>query len=81
MDKVSVTEKIEAQHQNQVVPVRVKVRLKNRKQLILKKLMLFGLKPSLRMAALKMLSCKKNKYVLKELEEEAEGEYIISFYL
>lgn len=71
-NKVDVSEKVETFPQNQVIPVRVKVRLKNRRQLILKKLMLFGLRPSLRMAALKMLNCKKNKYILKELEEEAE---------
>ncbi|KAK9890866.1 hypothetical protein WA026_012210 [Henosepilachna vigintioctopunctata] len=70
-DRITVNQKSDSTL-NQITPVRVKVKIKNRKQLILKKLMLFGLRPSLRMAALKMLSCKKNKYTLKELEEEAE---------
>lgn len=53
----------------------VKAKQKNRKQMLLKRLMLFGLKPSLRMAALKMLMCKKKKISLCDLsKDELDGE-------
>lgn len=44
--------------------------LKNRKYALLKRLMLFGLSPSLRMAALKMLMCKKRKLALYDLDND-----------
>lgn len=56
----------------------VKAKQKDRKYALLKRLMLFGLKPSLRMAALKMLMCKKKKLVLCDLNgDDLEGK--ISF--
>lgn len=60
--------------QNVLNSVKVKAKLRDQKRLILKKLMLFGLKPSLRMAALKMLTCRKQRISLSENEkEETEG--------
>ncbi|VEN46904.1 unnamed protein product [Callosobruchus maculatus] len=58
--KIVVTEKEIASTSN-CNSVTVKTRLRNQKQLILKKLMLLGLKPSLRMAALRVLTCKKKR--------------------
>nr|XP_023022465.1 zinc finger protein 583-like isoform X1 [Leptinotarsa decemlineata] len=70
-DKIMIQEKSEFDSiQNNFNSVTVKAKLKNRKQLILKKLMLFGLKPSLRMAALKMLACKKQNISLSDNEKE-----------
>lgn len=70
-DKIIVTEKNDSNStDNYFSSVMVKAKLKNRKQLILKRLMLFGLKPSLRMAALKMLTCKKKKISLTDEEGE-----------
>ncbi|KAJ8932731.1 hypothetical protein NQ314_014427 [Rhamnusium bicolor] len=70
-DKIIVSERNESSSsQNNFSSVLVKAKLKNRKQLILKRLMLFGLKPSLRMAALKMLTCKKKKISLSENEKD-----------
>ncbi|CAH0555405.1 unnamed protein product [Brassicogethes aeneus] len=74
-DKIVVTEKNDSNStENNFSSVLVKAKLKNRKQLILKRLMLFGLKPSLRMAALKMLTCKKKKISLTDEEEEETDE-------
>ncbi|XP_019871713.2 myoneurin [Aethina tumida] len=74
-DKIIVTEKNDSNStDNYFSSVMVKAKLKNRKQLILKRLMLFGLKPSLRMAALKMLTCKKKKISLTDEEVEEEPE-------
>lgn len=54
--------------------VYVRSKSKDRKQEILKRLMLFGLKPSLRMAALKMLVCKQKQVSLSDEEiEDEEG--------
>lgn len=54
--------------------VYVKAKSKEKKQQILKRLMLFGLKPSLRMAALKMLVCKQKQVSLSDDEiEDEEG--------
>lgn len=71
-DKIIVTERTDSNTttQNNFSSVLVKAKLKNRKQLILKRLMLFGLKPSLRMAALKMLTCKKKRITLSDLGTE-----------
>lgn len=76
-EKIIITEKTENNlSQNVLNSVKVKARLKDQKRLILKKLMLFGLKPSLRMAALKMLTCRKQRISLSENEkEETEGMY------
>lgn len=58
----------------------VKAKQKNRKQMLLKRLMLFGLKPSLRMAALKMLMCKKKKISLCDLSrDDFDGEYVYKY--
>ncbi|XP_066261059.1 uncharacterized protein [Euwallacea similis] len=74
-EKIVITEKTENNgSQNVLSSVKVKARLRDQKRLILKKLMLFGLKPNLRMAALKMLTCKKQHISLSEAEkEDAEG--------
>ncbi|KAL1498057.1 hypothetical protein ABEB36_008917 [Hypothenemus hampei] len=70
-EKIVITEKTENNStQNVLHSVKVKARLRDQKRLILKKLMLFGLKPSLRMAALKMLTCKKQRVSLSENEKE-----------
>ncbi|XP_018573698.1 zinc finger protein 271 isoform X2 [Anoplophora glabripennis] len=70
-DKIIVSERNDSNsNQNSFSSVLVKARLKNRKQLILKRLMLFGLKPSLRMAALKMLTCKKKKISFSENDKD-----------
>lgn len=53
--------------------VYVKAKSKDKRQEILKRLMLFGLKPSLRMAALKMLVCKQKQVSLSDDEVEDEG--------
>lgn len=50
--------------------VAVKAKQKYRKYALLKRLMLFGLRPSLRMAALKMLMCKKKKLALCDLNND-----------
>lgn len=50
--------------------VAVKAKQKDRKYALLKRLMLFGLRPSLRMAALKMLMCKKKKLALCDLSSD-----------
>lgn len=69
-----VTEKDKTQNYNVLL---VKTKQKNRKQMLLKRLMLFGLKPSLRMAALKMLMCKKKKISLCDLNrDEFDGEFM-----
>ncbi|CAH2005685.1 unnamed protein product [Acanthoscelides obtectus] len=63
--KIVVTEKIVASPPNCAGNgVTVKTKLKNQKQMILKKLMLLGLKPSLRMAALRVLTCKKKRITM-----------------
>lgn len=70
-EKIVVTEKTENNStQNVLNSVRVRASLKNKKRIILKKLMLLGLKPSLRMAALKMLTCRKQRISLSENEKE-----------
>ncbi|XP_076266438.1 uncharacterized protein LOC143200061 isoform X3 [Rhynchophorus ferrugineus] len=70
-EKIVVTEKTENNStQNVLSSVHVRASLKNKKRLILKKLMLLGLKPSLRMAALKMLTCRKQRISLSENEKE-----------
>lgn len=75
-DKILVTERSDSNLvQNNFNSVLVKAKIKDRKQLILKRLMLFGLKPSLRMAALKMLTCKKKLISFNENEKETEGSY------
>lgn len=59
----------------------VKAKQKDRKYALLKRLMLLGLKPSLRMAALKMLMCKKKKISLCDLNStELEGKKIMFVY-
>lgn len=80
-EKIVITEKTENNaSQNVLNSVKVKARLRDQKRLILKKLMLFGLKPNLRMAALKMLTCKKQQISLNENEkEESEGEFSLNF--
>ncbi|XP_057654495.1 zinc finger protein 879-like [Diorhabda carinulata] len=70
--KIMVSEKLETPIKNSLL---VKAKLRNRKQNILKKLMLFGLQPSVRMAALKMLICKKKPLLLDDEEKE---EYEVS---
>lgn len=57
--------------------VYVKAKSKDKRQEILKRLMLFGLKPSLRMAALKMLVCKQKQVSLSDDEVEDEGMHFI----
>ncbi|XP_050304389.1 zinc finger protein 675-like isoform X3 [Anthonomus grandis grandis] len=70
-DRIIVSEKCENNvNQNILNSIKVKARLKDQKRLILKKLMLFGLKPSLRMAALKMLTCRKQRIILSDNEKE-----------
>ncbi|CAH1154153.1 unnamed protein product [Phaedon cochleariae] len=70
-DRIVVSDKTLLNHpHNNFTSVSVKAKLKNKKQLILKKLMLFGLRPSVRMAALKMLACKKKNISLNENEKE-----------
>lgn len=60
----------------------VKTKHKDRRYALLKRLMLFGLKPSLRMAALKMLMCKKKKLLLCDLNsEDVEGKHLFGFFL
>lgn len=55
--------------------VYVKAKSKDKRQEILKRLMLFGLKPSLRMTALKMLVCKQKQVSLSDDDvEDEEGE-------
>ncbi|KAJ8941237.1 hypothetical protein NQ318_015669 [Aromia moschata] len=75
-DKIIVAERNDSNFsQYNCSSILVKAKLKSRKQLILKRLMLFGLKPSLRMAALKMLTCKRKKISLLENEkDEADAE-------
>ncbi|KAH1009393.1 hypothetical protein HUJ04_001755 [Dendroctonus ponderosae] len=74
-EKIVITERMDNNSsQNVLNSVKVKAKLRDQKRLILKKLMLFGLKPSLRMAALKMLTCRKQRISLSENEkEETEG--------
>ncbi|CAG9826780.1 unnamed protein product [Diabrotica balteata] len=72
--KITVTEKLDESHHVKHSVI-VKAKLKNRKQNILKKLMLFGLQPSVRMAALKMLICKKTS--LLDIEEKEENEVMV----
>ncbi|EFA10176.2 uncharacterized protein LOC658526 isoform X4 [Tribolium castaneum] len=72
-DKIVVSEKTDSSSlQNSFSSVLVKAKLRNKKQLILKRLMLFGLKPSLRMAALKMLTSKKKVLPLADSGQEEE---------
>lgn len=62
--------------------VYIKTKSKDKRQEILKRLMLFGLKPSLRMAALKMLVCKQKQVSLSDDEVEDEGKcYHVSNYI
>ncbi|XP_060528203.1 uncharacterized protein LOC132703133 isoform X2 [Cylas formicarius] len=74
-EKITVTEKVESNTPPAVTnSIVVKTKFKSRQQMMLKKLMLLGLRPSLRMAALKMLTCKKKRIWLSENEkEESEG--------
>jgi hypothetical protein len=73
-DKIVVSEKNDSSSsQNNFSSVLVKAKLRNKKQLILKRLMLFGLKPSLRMAALKMLTYKKKILPLTDSGQDEEG--------
>lgn len=72
-----VTEKVKAQSNTHLF---VKARQKNRKQMLLKRLMLFGLKPSLRMAALKMLMYKKKQISLCDLgKNNSDGKQLFVF--
>jgi hypothetical protein len=74
-DKIVVSEKNDSSSsQNNFSSVLVKAKLRNKKQLILKRLMLFGLKPSLRMAALKMLTYKKKILPLTDSGQDEEEE-------
>ncbi|KAJ8913861.1 hypothetical protein NQ315_003770 [Exocentrus adspersus] len=75
-DKIIVTERqSNFNHQHSHSSIMVRAKLRNRKQLILKRLMLFDLKPSLRMAALKMLMCKKKRFsFIEQDKEEVEAE-------
>lgn len=53
----------------------LRAKSKDKKQEILKRLMLFGLKPSLRMAALKLLVCKQKQVSLSDDEiDDEEGD-------
>lgn len=55
----------------------MRAKSKDKKQDILKRLMLFGLKPSLRVAALKMLVCKQKQVSLSDDEvEDEEGKHL-----
>lgn len=80
-ERIIVTEKDEYSNQplNSIYnSVYVKTKSKDKRQEILKRLMLFGLKPSLRMTALKMLVCKRRQVSLSDDEvEDEEGEIFI----
>lgn len=79
-DKIVVSEKNDTNSsQNNFSSVLVKAKLRNKKQLILKRLMLFGLKPSLRMAALKMLTSKKKMLPLEDSDQNEEGLLLVFF--
>lgn len=80
LDKIIVSEKNDSNSsQNSFSSVLVKAKLRNKKQLILKRLMLFGLKPSLRMAALKMLTSKKKILPLTDSGQDEEGNHCLMF--
>lgn len=68
------------EHQKDVNVLMIKTKQNNRKQMLLKRLMLFGLKPSLRMAALKMLMVKKKKISVCDLSnDDFEGMVLLYF--
>lgn len=76
----AISDKSGSQPSGKHPSLRVKAKLKDRKYALLKRLMLFGLKPSLRMAALKMLMCKKKKLALCDLNtDDVEGKRKVMF--
>lgn len=73
----TISEKPGRQSNKNSASLNVKAKRKDRKHALLKRLMLFGLKPSLRMAALKMLMCKKKRMALCDLnDDDVEGGFI-----